>query len=320
MELERSGTLASLYNRQYKFPKDVSLESVVVNAGLRCFFQELHDMWEDLLVRASFYSRGAQTNLKIAKQLCQFHDTMSGSGIAMIHEDQRQKYRAIMVKGKHLLEEAYRTLYQGSSEVSAATKVSSAEHLVAINPIPGISRREVIPVCLKTAPGLRSACAQVDVKKTRGYIIAETSRANASVANITGLFGDSPPASAQEAEAGVFNLQNSSLSMTIKGGRITSIYDRIAKRELIADGLSAGFVIYRDHPRSWDAWEVDISHLETRRPLKFSEVNILEKGPVRATVACVVDEGSSKIEVKVSRHLKVLELPSLTLFCFADFS
>lgn len=224
---------------------------------------------------------------------------MSGSGIAMIHEDQRQKYRAIMVKGKHLLEEAYRTLYQGSSEVTAATKVSSAEHLVAINPTPGISRREVIPVCLKTIPGLRSACAQVDAKKTRGYIIAETPRANASVANITGLFGDSPPASAQETEAGVFNLQNSSLSMTIKGGRITSIFDRIAERELIADGLSAGFVIYRDHPRSWDAWEVDISHLETRRPLKFSEVNILEKGPVRATVACVVDEGSSKIEVQV---------------------
>lgn len=207
-----------------------------------------------------------------------------------------------MVKGKHLLEEAYRTLYQGSTEVTGATKVSSAEHLVAINPTPGIIRREVIPVCLKTVPGLRSACAQVDTKKTRGYIIAETPRADVPVANITGLFGDSPPVSAQETEAGVYNLQNSSLSMTIKGGRITSIFDRIAERELIADGLSAGFVIYRDHPRSWDAWEVDISHLETRRALKFSEVNILEKGPVRATIACVIDDGSSKIEVQVRAH------------------
>lgn len=258
-------------------------------------------MWEDLL-------------------LCQFHDTMSGSGIAMIHEDQRQRYRAIMVKGKHLLEEAYRTLYQGSTEVDSSTKVSSPEQLVVINPTPGISRREVIPVCLKTVPGLRTACAQVDAKKTRGYIIADTARTDAPIANITGLFGDSPPASAQQIEAGVFNLQNSSLSMTIKGGRITSIFDRLAERELIADGLSAGFVIYRDHPRSWDAWEVDISHLETRRALKFSEVSILEKGPVRASIACVIDDGTSKIAVQVRTYFEKRQVTVLIMFCRVDLS
>jgi alpha-mannosidase len=246
-------------------------------------------MWEDLL-------------------LCQFHDTMSGSGIAMIHEDQRQKYRAIQIKGRHLLEEAYKSLYPGSTEVTASTKLSSAEHLVAINPTPGIARREVIPVCLKTTPGLKAACAQVDSKRNRGYIIAETPRADVPVANVTGLFGDSPPASVKEIQAGVFQLQNSSIDMTIKEGRITSIFDRLADRELLADGLTAGFVIYRDHPRSWDAWEVDISHLETRRALKFSQVNIVETGPVRASVACVIDDGDSKISVKVS---------SMTFFRFS---
>ncbi|KAJ9110122.1 hypothetical protein QFC19_001793 [Naganishia cerealis] len=255
--------LKSASSREYRYPK-----------------AELNDMWEVLL-------------------LCQFHDTMSGSGIAMIHEDQRQKYRAILIKAKNLLEEAYKTLYAGSSEVTSTTKVSSTEKLVAINPTPGISRREVIPVCLQTTPGLRSVCAQINPKKTQGYIIAETAQSSPLTANITGLFGDSPPASAQQVAVDVFNLQNSTLDMTIKGGRITSIYDRLAERELIAEGMTGGFVIYRDHPRSWDAWEVDISHLETRKPLKFSDVRVLESGPVRATLACDVDEGGSKITVQV---------------------
>lgn len=249
--------------------------------------------------------------------LCQFHDTMSGSGIAMIHEDQRQKYRDILIKGRHLLEEAYKSLYPGSTAVTASTKLASAEHLMAINPTPGIARREVIPVCLKTTPGLKTACAQVDVKRTRGYIIAETPRADVPVANVTGLFGDSPPVSAQEIQPGVFKLQNSSIDMIIKEGRITSIFDRLADRELLADGLTAGFVIYRDHPRSWDAWEVDISHLETRRALKFSQVNILEAGPVRASVACVIDDGDSKISVQASLPFPAFPICADTL---ADLS
>lgn len=248
--------------------------------------------------------------------LCQFHDTMSGSGIAMIHEDQRQKYRAILIKANNLLEEAYKILYAGSTEVTGSTKVSSIENLVAINPTPGIPRREVIPVCLKSTPGLRSFCAQVNAKKTQGYIIAETARSNPLSAAITGLFGDSPPASAQQIASDVFTLQNSTLDMTIKEGRITSIYDRVADRELIAEGMTGGFVIYRDHPRSWDAWEVDISHLETRKPLKFSDVRVLESGPVRATLACDVDDGSSKITVQVSGYPILCVFYAFSCFLF----
>ncbi|KAJ9103142.1 hypothetical protein QFC21_002564 [Naganishia friedmannii] len=288
LELERAATLASLYSRIYRYPK-----------------AELNDMWEVLL-------------------LCQFHDTMSGSGIAMIHEDQRQKYRAILIKANNLLEEAYKILYAGSSEVTGSTKVSSSENLVAINPTPAITRREVIPVCLKTTPGLRSVCAQVNAKKTQGFIIAETAQTNPLTAGITGLFGDSPPATAQQIATDVFTLQNSTLDMSIKEGRITSIYDRLADRELIAEGMTGGFVIYRDHPRSWDAWEVDISHLETRKPLKFSDVRVLESGPVRATLACDIDDGASKFTIQISldaiaASLKPDARSSLRFDCVVDW-
>ena len=88
----------------------------------------------------------------------------------------------------------------------------------------------------------------------------------------------------------------------LANGRVSSFYDRVAERELIdlspADGGGAGvgsgagggaggnnLVVYDDVPFFWDAWDVEIHHLQKRHEVApASSVRIREAGPLRACV------------------------------------
>ena len=50
--------------------------------------------------------------------------------------------------------------------------------------------------------------------------------------------------------------------------------------------------------------DVEIHHLETRQPLKFGKVSVLEEGPLRAAVSAELKYGQSVINVVV--HLIIL--------------
>lgn len=98
-----------------------------------------------------------------------------------------------------------------------------------------------------------------------------------------------------------FVLSNASLSVTIsKDGRITSLLDRQLNRELILEGRTAGFVLFEDRPINWDAWDVDIFHLETKSEVNASSVKIVEDGPLRATVVATYQVGKSQIKAFIS--------------------
>lgn len=87
----------------------------------------------------------------------------------------------------------------------------------------------------------------------------------------------------QESSAGVFLLQNSQLSVTVRDGCVTSLYDKQAKREVLS-GKANKFVIFDDQPIYWQAWDVEVYHLETRQELHASTTSILEDNPYRVSV------------------------------------
>lgn len=93
-------------------------------------------------------------------------------------------------------------------------------------------------------------------------------------------------------------------------------------RELIPEGSTGGLVIFEDRPNYWDAWgrefllslqsarvsdercwklDVEIHHLETARPLEFTNVKVLSQGPLRASVRAEVKYDKSTIGVTVGR-------------------
>lgn len=87
----------------------------------------------------------------------------------------------------------------------------------------------------------------------------------------------------EESTAGIFLLQNSQLSVKVEGGCITSLYDKQAKREVLS-GKANKFVIFDDQPIYWQAWDVEVYHLETRQELHSSTTTILENNPCRVSI------------------------------------
>ena len=87
----------------------------------------------------------------------------------------------------------------------------------------------------------------------------------------------------QEVTPGVFHLQNSQLTVTVEDGGITSLYDRLARREVLS-GKANKFAIFDDQPIYWQAWDVEVYHLETRQELHASKTSILENKPYRVSV------------------------------------
>ncbi|KAH9988748.1 glycosyl hydrolases family 38 N-terminal domain-containing protein [Russula vinacea] len=93
-----------------------------------------------------------------------------------------------------------------------------------------------------------------------------------------------------------FTLANKAVQLTVAGGRITSY----SMRELIPQGQTGGLMIFEDHPNYWDAWDVEIHHLEKAQHLKFANVKVVESGPLRAAVETEVKYGKSTIKITIS--------------------
>lgn len=85
-----------------------------------------------------------------------------------------------------------------------------------------------------------------------------------------------------EKEDGIFILGNGKIEVTIQGGQILSLLDIELNRELVPKGQRANrLILYDDQPLYWDAWDVEIYHLETPRELGLGKTTITDQGPLR---------------------------------------
>lgn len=89
----------------------------------------------------------------------------------------------------------------------------------------------------------------------------------------------------REVSSGVFVMQNDQLRVKIEGGCVTSLYDLGVDREIIADGGKGNqFVIFDDKPLYWQAWDVEVFHLDSRKELSVHDSQISEDKPYRVSV------------------------------------
>jgi len=103
----------------------------------------------------------------------------------------------------------------------------------------------------------------------------------------------------------VFVLENDDLIVEVSNGAITSLYDIKAKREVVPKGEKANqLVIFDDKPLYWQAWDVEVYHLKSRKELTASgSTTILEDGPERVAVATTT-RISDKSWIKTTVSLK----------------
>lgn len=87
-----------------------------------------------------------------------------------------------------------------------------------------------------------------------------------------------PGVTVREIKKGVFVLKNDQLTVQVDGGHITSLYDHNADREIIPKGSKANqLVIFDDKPLYWQAWDVEVFHLDSRKELPTGHTSIIEQ-------------------------------------------
>lgn len=190
--------------------------------------------------------------------LCQFHDCLPGSSIEMCYDDSDEVYRQIFESGHKILKDLYATF--GVCEA----KTCSVGEAIALNTSPW-HRKEIVEISDKEC-GV--ACGNGHILSVKPF-----------------KAGDEKPVTVEEVSDGVFMMRNEQLQVKIEDGCITSLYDLKAKREVIPEGSKANqFVIFDDKPLYWQAWDVEVYHLDTRKELKSAKTRIIEDKPHRVSV------------------------------------
>ncbi|KAK4105474.1 glycoside hydrolase family 38 protein [Parathielavia hyrcaniae] len=183
--------------------------------------------------------------------LCQFHDCLPGSSIEMAVHESMEMYAEVFKIAESIFKDISEVF--GVSQVRTTTVADG----IALNTLPW-HRKEVVDISENEAA---VACGNGPLLRLRTL---KTSQ-------------DDPLVSAKQVSKGIFVLENDQLRVRVEAGAITSLYDRKAERELIPKGQKANqYVIFDDKPLYWQAWDVEVYHLDTRKPLHSGETKIHE--------------------------------------------
>ena len=234
--------------------------------------KDIDDIWENTL-------------------LCQFHDCLPGSAIEMAYRESDEMYAYGFKTGKKLLEEAL-------SVLDLSTLSLRQGNLMAINTLPW-PRQEIVELP-ETLQSEHTKYAFVQGRA--GALNVELLTAK----NLTST------ASIKEIKKGVFQLSNNHYKIEVDGGSITSLIDLAEDREIVAKGCKANqLVIFDDKPLYWQAWDVEVYHLQCRKELPAGTSQIIEKGPhiVSVMTETKISE-KSWIKTTISLAASVADQPS----------
>jgi alpha-mannosidase len=214
---------------------------------------DIDDLWEDIL-------------------LMQFHDCLPGSSIEMCYRDSDKMYAEVFQRGEKMLENAGKIL--GFSD----KKVDGKGALTAVNML-SWPRTDIV----KVQTG-HSYAQTFNSSEKSEYALVKTSGDEVNVVIMEESTLTSK-ASVKEVSSNVFELSNDEFTIKVSGGVITSLYDKKAEREVIAKGGKANqLVIFDDKPLYWQAWDVEVYHLDSRKELPEGKTVIAENSPHMVSV------------------------------------
>jgi alpha-mannosidase len=199
----------------------------------------------------------------------------------ILHTNSAKLYAELFKTGKTVLKDIYKVL--GFAEATGTSAPTAA-----LNTLPW-HRKELVEL---TPDSCAVACGEGPLMTLRTFKSSS----------------DSPEVTVKEISKGVFVLENSQLTIKVERGCITSLYDKLAAREVIPAGQKANqFVIFDDKPLYWQAWDVEVYHLDSGRELPCGETQISESKPHRVSVVTstkISDKSSIKTTISLSAAVK----------------
>ncbi|MBW4438302.1 MAG: alpha-mannosidase [Pleurocapsa minor GSE-CHR-MK-17-07R] len=251
---------------------------------------------EFLSVLGGQYPSDALERLWKLVLLNQFHDILPGSSINEVYQDSSADYAAILSEGDDLRDDALANLLP-----PAGTGIALVNTL-------SFARTEVIELPFENTSPYRSAA---------GHPLMMVSAPS---------MGTAPAPSASFAGElvrlietdGAFVLENSRLRAVLDaGGSLVSLLDKRRNRESIT-GPGSSYVLFEDKPIKWDAWDMDVYHLE--KPLSrpaATAARVIEKGGLRAAVEFTIP--LSDVSMLVQVVSLSADSPHLDFTCAAEW-
>ncbi len=239
--------------------------AIDLSLGGRYDQREIHDCWKTVLLN-------------------QFHDVLPGSSIREVYE----------LSEKQLADVVYRAsaAAQKSAQAIAKRIDTSGEGVPVIvwNPL---AWRRPGPVQIEVPEGMRRPCVinsrgePVPVQRVGGReILFYAFDVPAMGYEVYRLVSGAKAAAAPPLRAGERTLENRFLRVRVNAnGELTSLFDKVARREVLHGGVGNELQFFHDRPHNYDAWEVDWFSRDERLPLPPADsVRLVESGPVRAAI------------------------------------
>ncbi|BBI31306.1 alpha-mannosidase [Cohnella abietis] len=202
--------------------------------------------------------------------LLQFHDILPGTSITRVHEEAEREFDAVLQSANQLSLLARQSLTDGSSE-----------GITFFNSLPW--ERTAIVELPDTFEGATDvAGARLRVQPQQGMHLAQLTIPAMGYVSITPASSEVVTNTLRVTNEGI---ENQWLRISLnEWGEITSIWDKEANSEW-ANGLCNQFLMYRDQPSSYDAWELDRRYASSAIPLQEkARITVIAEGPLVATI------------------------------------
>ncbi len=231
----------------------------------------LHDVEFLWALKPEVYPSAELERLWKLVLLNQFHDILPGSSITQVYVDSAEQYADIRQSAELLRQAALGVLFPNAS----------GGNVVAVNTL-AWDRQEVVelPMEVETAQKAANGKALTAVHvPSMGYAVASPDEVLGSRVTLN------------ENNQG-FVLENAAVRAVIgRDGLLKSFFDKVTWREMMS-APGNQFVLFDDHPMHWEAWDVDVFHLEKRRDVSAAtSAQVLENGPLRVAVQFSYDIG-----------------------------
>jgi len=247
---------------------------------------ELHRAWEELLLH-------------------QFHDILPGSSINWVYRETGEAHARV-------LGSAGRITYRAREGLASLVDTSWARRPVVVFNPAGHARHETVPLPgAPRGPALAGGDGRVHpVQRAHdGSWLARVPVPPCGWASFDLGPEDALPATTplEEApvEAAPDRLENGLLRLTLDAdGLFTSVFDKVAAREVVAAGERANLLaLFDDEPPHFDAWDIDDHYQDRTTALTaLDSLEVVESGPLRAGLRLRRSFGSSRLDQVVWLH------------------
>jgi alpha-mannosidase len=208
--------------------------------------------------------------------LNQFHDIIPGSSITWVYEDSLRDYADIDASGNKLLRDAVGRVETSTKSHRGWAILSTTSH-----------RRRALIECPATFDLTTSG---LSTQSTVDLLNEPMTLALTSELPGPGLFSVTAGPVVAPVKVGALTLENELLRAELDhAGRVISLFDKRHRREAIdATSPANALMLYEDRPKNYEAWDVDISYLETGTAIDApAEHRVIETGPIRGAIEFV---------------------------------